>query len=1226
MVKTIEYLSLSALAYVDFKESDAGLTLDEIIRDEQKKKSRKDFNLNSPELSALQDPSSPLRSFVLLSQSPLTYTRTVKDRNGIRTITVENEFSCIALQNPETKEIIFAFRGTETTKNGIPVWNDAATDAIIGLTVLPPLQAQNVLDFAQSTVAKLTNNKDISINRSLQYLKNNNATATGHSLGGGLASYLTHATSNLDTGGSYGGIKSVTFNAVGIAHSLPKLGGVARLKQYNVTDHVNSLDWVGMYGLQLGSPIIHLDNSDIDYSKVNFDALGKMLVERLRLSRDKISLLAYYKTIESIKKNIETGSNGKTIKDTVAVFKGYEEVGGKDGGGLFNTSRHGLSGFLEDDPSKPGLQYKMTETVETQKGFVSKLKDLFNLINAFQVVERAKIDGNYTTDIKSTPPIKDTVTYGDVTYYKFVTLPDGSVSTHSYTHDQIAYANSVIDRFERSIMSRAFSVVLDYYGQAAKAHADPLILDLNGDRNYTINLERSRAYFDLDANGFAERTAWVDPNDALLVLDRDNDGKITSGQELFGDQTTLSNGDKAASGFEALAEFDDNKDGKIDAKDIVYAKLRLWQDANGDGVSQADELKLLADAGVMAINLNSSVVNPANVMGNVQRRLGSFVRSDGSGGQIAEYLLNRDTLDSFDLLNQNVVIPEDIGALPNLQGTGNMTSLHVAMAKDESGELKQLLVDFLKPENAMEHEQIFANILYKWAEVEEIDPNSRGGLVDAQHLTILEKFMGMKFIGSEGENPNRNAAPLLKKAYSKLFDRLYTHLASGAFLKELLSKIDCKIVESGVVIDLSRVQAEIDAQLAADANLGKQMLSDIVRALNGCDLEEQEVVTEFINHFALKSPELVGVVYRIHEGAIIGSDDADQLNGAAGNDILVGGTGNDHLEGGEGNDTYIFNRGDGADVIVDHDGIDSIRFGEGISPDDIAVRFVKDDADHVNLELSVKGTSDKITVNQHFGYLWSNEHQKMPEYQIEKVAFTDGAIWDLKTIHDKSHDVYGTVEADDLFAFDDTAVTFHGLGGDDYIDGSSENDLLYGDDGNDTMYGYEGDDILIGGTGNDNLSGGEGDDQLDGGEGNDVLYGDHGNDTLRGGSGDDIYIFNKGDGEDRIFDANGLADEVRLGHESIDVVFERVNSSLRVRMPGSLDAITIDSWYNGDAYKIETFKSTDGNVITHTQIESLIQAMASFQNDTGMTWEQALSEQPSQVRSIVQEYWTVPTV
>lgn len=70
MVKTIEYLSLSALAYVDFKESDAGLTLDEIIRDEQKKKSRKDFNLDSPELSALQNPSNPLRSWKVIIQSP----------------------------------------------------------------------------------------------------------------------------------------------------------------------------------------------------------------------------------------------------------------------------------------------------------------------------------------------------------------------------------------------------------------------------------------------------------------------------------------------------------------------------------------------------------------------------------------------------------------------------------------------------------------------------------------------------------------------------------------------------------------------------------------------------------------------------------------------------------------------------------------------------------------------------------------------------------------------------------------------------------------------------------------------------------------------------------------------------------------------------------------------------------------------------------------------------
>ena len=69
MVKTIEYLNLSALAYVDFKKSDAGLTLDEIIKDEQKKKLRKEFDLDRPEFFALQDSSNPLRSWRVIIQS-----------------------------------------------------------------------------------------------------------------------------------------------------------------------------------------------------------------------------------------------------------------------------------------------------------------------------------------------------------------------------------------------------------------------------------------------------------------------------------------------------------------------------------------------------------------------------------------------------------------------------------------------------------------------------------------------------------------------------------------------------------------------------------------------------------------------------------------------------------------------------------------------------------------------------------------------------------------------------------------------------------------------------------------------------------------------------------------------------------------------------------------------------------------------------------------------------
>lgn len=132
MVKTIEYLSLLALAYVDFKESDAGLTLDEIIRDEQKKKSRKDFNINNPELSALQNSSNPLRSWKLIAQSPssVSEVKVVNYRGYKRkeVVTRSIPFFCAAFQNPETGEIIFSFKGTDFDLSGIKGYIEADND------------------------------------------------------------------------------------------------------------------------------------------------------------------------------------------------------------------------------------------------------------------------------------------------------------------------------------------------------------------------------------------------------------------------------------------------------------------------------------------------------------------------------------------------------------------------------------------------------------------------------------------------------------------------------------------------------------------------------------------------------------------------------------------------------------------------------------------------------------------------------------------------------------------------------------------------------------------------------------------------------------------------------------------------------------------------------------------------------------------------------------------
>ena len=178
----------------------------------------------------------------------------------------------------------------------------------------------------------------------------------------------------------------------------------------------------------------HIDKSDLDYARVNFNTLGEMLAVRLWLSKGSINNLEYKRQINDIKNTIEDETGRYTVADTMAVYRGYERVGGNGGSGLLNTSRHNLDRFLCNDPSKPGLQYKMTETIENQELSVRNLRDLFNLINAFQVIERAKIDNNYTMDIINKPPLPTTISYDGIAYYNnLVTLPDGSTSTNIIT-------------------------------------------------------------------------------------------------------------------------------------------------------------------------------------------------------------------------------------------------------------------------------------------------------------------------------------------------------------------------------------------------------------------------------------------------------------------------------------------------------------------------------------------------------------------------------------------------------------------------------------------------------------------------------------------------------------------------------------------------------------------------------------------------------------------------
>ena len=121
---------------------------------------------------------------------------------------------------------------------------------------------------------------------------------------------------------------------------------------------------------------------------------------------------------------------------------------------------------------------------------------------------------------------------------------------------------------------------------------DPLVLDLN--RDGQINLQNA-TFFDFDANGFHELAAWIDKGDAFLVLDKNFNGIIDNGSEMFGDAMILPDGSRALSGFHALSAFDSNGDGRIDINDDIFSSLKL--------LTGAGYLVSLADAGIKSITL-----------------------------------------------------------------------------------------------------------------------------------------------------------------------------------------------------------------------------------------------------------------------------------------------------------------------------------------------------------------------------------------------------------------------------------------------------------------------------------------------------------------------------------------------------------------------------------------------------------------------------------------------
>jgi Ca2+-binding RTX toxin-like protein len=405
-------------------------------------------------------------------------------------------------------------------------------------------------------------------------------------------------------------------------------------------------------------------------------------------------------------------------------------------------------------------------------------------------------------------------------------------------------------------------------------------------------------------------------------------------------------------------------------------------------------------------------------------------------------------------------------------------------------------------------------------------------------------------------------------------------------------------------------------------------LGDTVAELVGAGTDTVQASVTFtlpsnVENLTLSGSGDIGGTGNDLDNTIVGNASQNVLSGLGGNDRLRGGTGNDTLLGGDGNDRL--DGGAGADRLSGGAGNDT---------------YVVDDVGDLVEELANEGTD---AVQSSISYVLGSNVENLTLTGLGTLSGTGNELNNVLTASGSGSVLYGLAGNDTLKGAAAHDILFGGEGN-DRLDGGESADRLIGGAGDDVYVVDDvGDEVVeessqgtdsvqaaisytlvanvenlmltgnaaINGTGNElanvitgnsasnRLAGLGGNDTLRGGAMADILIGGLGNDRLEGGLGADTYEFGRGDGQDTIVendDTAGVLDKLHFdaGIAADQLWWRKSGNSLEVSVIGSTDKVTLSNWYLGAARHVEVFELANGSQLLDTQVQALVQAMASF--------------------------------